>query len=195
VIVSVCSLKGGAGKTTSAVYLAAAAQNLRGSVTLLDADPEGSALSWAKYAAFPFPVQAAPVITLAAAISAAASETQHVVVDTPPNDRAALATAAHAADVVVVPVRPTGVDVDRIQPTLEALLDVERARGQLDAAVLFTMWDARRVLAREAQDALGHLPVLDARIRSLARYEEAFGTDPTYLDEYLSVWKELESGT
>lgn len=194
-IVSVCSLKGGAGKTTSAVFLAAAAHQLHGSVTLLDADPEGSALSWAKYTAFPFPVRAAPVITLAAALSAAASQTQHVVVDTPPNDREALSKAAHAADVVVVPVRPTGVDVDRIQPTLAALLDVEEARGELDAAVLFTMWDGRRVLAREAQDALGHLPVLAARIRSLARYQEAFGTVPTYLDEYTSVWKELESGS
>lgn len=192
-IVSVCSLKGGAGKTTSAIFLAAAAQHLTGSVTLLDADPEGSALSWAKFTDLPFPVRPAPSALLAARIADAAAQTQHVILDTPPNDRATLARAAHAADVVLVPVKPTGLDVDRLQPTLEALLEVERQRGQLDAAILFTHWNARRVLAREALEALRHLPVLDAKVRTLTRYAEAFGTDPDYLLEYLDVWKELQS--
>jgi len=189
-ILSVCSLKGGAGKTTSAVYLAAAAQRAGGTVTLLDADPEGSALSWASYEQLSFPVLPAPIVTLGAAVRQAASETQHVVVDTPTNRREALEAAALAADVVLVPVRPTGVDVDRIQPTLDVLqkLSVQRL------VVLFTMWDERRILAREALEALAHLPVLDTKVRRLARYEEAFGTEPADLMEYEKVWKELQSG-
>jgi chromosome partitioning protein len=38
-----------------------------------------------------------------------------VIVDTPPNDREVLRTAAFVADRVVVPVAPTGVDVNRLK--------------------------------------------------------------------------------
>ena len=41
---AVINLKGGTGKTTSAVYLAAALAR-RGRTLLVDADPQGSALS------------------------------------------------------------------------------------------------------------------------------------------------------
>ena len=43
----VSNVKGGVGKTTTAVYLAAvAAQRNRGPVTLVDADPQGSTAEW-----------------------------------------------------------------------------------------------------------------------------------------------------
>lgn len=62
---------------------------------------------------------------------------------TPPNDRATLARAAPGSDAVLAPVKPTCHDVVRLQSRLEALLEVERQRGQLDAAILFTHWNAR----------------------------------------------------
>ena len=59
-IISLVHTKGGVAKTTSAMYLAAAAV-LRGlNVVLVDADPQGSALEWAADATadgpMPFPV-------------------------------------------------------------------------------------------------------------------------------------------
>ena len=45
-IVVVAALKGGVGKTTSAVYLAAVASANRRSVTIVDADPQASAADW-----------------------------------------------------------------------------------------------------------------------------------------------------
>jgi len=41
---------------------------------------------------------------------------------------------------------------------------------------------------------LGHFPLLEARIRSLTRYEDGFGSRPTYLEEYGSAWKEVIGG-
>ena len=45
--VSLVHTKGGVAKTTSAVYLATAAQRRGRDVVLIDADPQGSALEWA----------------------------------------------------------------------------------------------------------------------------------------------------
>ena len=45
-IVVVAALKGGVGKTTTAVYLAALAAGSRKSATLVDADPQASSADW-----------------------------------------------------------------------------------------------------------------------------------------------------
>jgi chromosome partitioning protein len=117
-----------------------------------------------------------------------------VIVDTPPNDREVLRTAASVADRVVVPVAPTGVDVNRLRATLEVLLDVEATRGELDTSILLTRWDGRKRLAREAEELLGRFPLLDSRIRALTRYEDGFGGRPWYLEEYGKAWEEVISG-
>jgi chromosome partitioning protein len=49
-IISIISLKGGVGKTTTALHLATVAALEGLPVTLLDADAESSALSWARFA-------------------------------------------------------------------------------------------------------------------------------------------------
>ena len=49
-IVVVAALKGGVGKTTTSVYLAAVAASNKRSATLVDADPQGSAADWVETA-------------------------------------------------------------------------------------------------------------------------------------------------
>jgi chromosome partitioning protein len=102
--------------------------------------------------------------------------------------------AASVADRVVVPVAPTGVDVNRLRATLEVLLDVEATRGELDTSILLTRWDGRKRLAREAEELLGMFPLLEARIRALTRYENGFGGRPAYLEEYGQAWREVIGG-
>lgn len=192
-VIGVVSLKGGSGKTTSSIFLATCAALKGRGVTLVDADEEQSSLAWARFAELPFETVPAERDSLARQVRSL-SESGDVVIDTPPNNREMLMRTAMLADLIVVPVKPTGMDVDRLMPTLELLRDAEATRGALDVAILFTQWDGRRVLSREATEALEGFPLLEARIRALARYEQAFGTVPAYLDEYEQAWKELIDG-
>jgi chromosome partitioning protein len=195
-IVAVVNLKGGVGKSTSAVYFATVAIG-GAEVVVLDADTERSALEWAAAGELPFEVVAAERDRLARQareLEGNRGDGRVVIVDTPPNDREVLRTAASVADRVVVPVAPTGVDVNRLRATLEVLLDVEATTGELDTSILLTRWDGRKRLAREAEELVGRFPLLDARIRALTRYEDGFGGRPWYLEEYGTAWEEVVGG-
>lgn len=188
-VLAILSLKGGVGKTTTAMHLATVAAQSR-STCLVDADPEQSALRWAGHAGLPFEVVAGEPQRLARQLKAFGHRT--VIIDTPPNSRELLLRAGGLAHKVVVPVAPTGLEVDRLRPTLELLADLQAQREELDVAILLTRFRSRRKLAQEAVEALEGLPVLSARVRELEAYKSAFGAVPHLLDEYWAVWQELQ---
>ena len=192
-IVAVLSLKGGVGKTMTAMHLAAVVAQDGAQAVVLDADEERSAARWAQHAgALPFEVIPAERDRLAQQCREHERKGAVVLIDTPPNSREILSRAGMVATTAIVPVMPTGLDVDRMMPTLALLRDVEASRGSLDAAILLTRWDGRKRLAREAEAALEGYPVLGTRIRALVRYEESFGALPSYLDEYTAAWEEVK---
>jgi chromosome partitioning protein len=192
--IAVVNLKGGVGKTTSALHLAACASGEDRRVTVIDCDVERSAMRWASHAGeIGFDVVAGERNGLARQVRALEADKRRVVLlDAPPNDRELLVRAVNLSRTCLVPVGCTGLDVDRLGPTLELLRDLEAERGRLDVAILMTGWNGRTVLARETADALKGFPVLKTKIRQLERYAQAFGTRPTYLDEYRDAWRELK---
>ncbi|UQN10666.1 ParA family protein [Deinococcus sp. QL22] len=190
--IAILSLKGGVGKTTTSLYLATVAAQAGQAVTIVDADSEHSAHRWAAHAQLPFEVIQGEPDRLARQVKAAQAGGRTVIIDTPPNSRELLLRAGGLADIALVPVAPTGLEVDRLRPTLELLADLQAQREDLDVAVLLTRYNPRRRLAREAEEALEGLPVLKARIRELEAYKAAFGGIPSDLDEYAAVWKELQ---
>jgi chromosome partitioning protein len=114
----VSNVKGGVGKTTTAVYLAAvAAAKGRLPVTLVDADPQGSTAEW--YDAMPMDgvelIEGPSVRTVTKAMASAG----FVVVDTPPGEGTVVQAALAAADAVVIPTRAGGVEPNRVVSTLE----------------------------------------------------------------------------
>jgi chromosome partitioning protein len=125
----VSNLKGGVGKTTTAVYLAAAAV-ARGfdPVLLIDADRQASLAEWLEER----PVEGVTVVeapserTLARAMSRA--EGGIGIVDTPPGDERLVQAAISSADAVVIPTRAGGVEFSRVLVTLE-MIPAHTARG------------------------------------------------------------------
>ncbi len=114
----VSNVKGGVGKSTTAVYLAAVAgRRGRGTVTLVDADPQGSTAEW--YETDPLEgvelVEGPSVRTVTKAMS---REDGLVVVDTPPGEGSVVQAALGRADAVVIPTRAGGVEPNRVVATL-----------------------------------------------------------------------------
>ena len=54
-----------------------------------------------------------------------AADYEHVVIDTPPGEMSITRSAILAVPLVLVPLSPTGLDIDRLRPTWEALADLE----------------------------------------------------------------------
>jgi chromosome partitioning protein len=117
----VANVKGGVGKTTTAVYLAAiAVERGHDSVVLVDADPHASSAIWLEER----PLDGVEVVeapsqrTLVRAMN---REDTVVVVDTPPGDERLLRASIDAADAVVIPTRAGGVEFPRVATTLEMI--------------------------------------------------------------------------
>ncbi len=193
-IYSLLSLKGGVGKTTTTMHLAMCAHEAGQQVTVIDADDEQSAYRWSTFTELPFKVVTLERDRLAQQAKSLEAAGETVFIDTPPNSREVLSRTAFVSSSVIVPLIPTGLDMDRMMPTLELLRDVEASRGSLDVAILLNRWDGRKKLAQEALEALASYPILDAKVRALTRYEQAFGTVPSDLDEYRAVWEEIKGG-
>jgi chromosome partitioning protein len=113
----VSNVKGGVGKTTTAVYLAAAAGRGRGPVVLVDADPQAASAEW--YDADPIDgvelLEGPSVRTVSKAMN---QEDGIVVVDTPPGEGTVVQAALVRADAVVIPTRAGGVEPNRVVATL-----------------------------------------------------------------------------
>ena len=117
----VTSLKGGVGKSTTSIYLSAAAVE-RGydPVTLIDADPQASSAEWLET----WPVEGITVVEAPSertATRALGRVEGLAVVDTPPGNERITQSIVAQADAVVVPTRAGGVEYSRVVATLELI--------------------------------------------------------------------------
>jgi chromosome partitioning protein len=118
---AVMSQKGGAGKSTLALHLAAEAAGRGLKVLLLDLDPQGNLVGWAQRRGDELPpdVDAIHVTKLKSELTAAqGGGVDLVVLDTAPNADRPSVQAAEVADLILVPCRPAQFDLDAIRATL-----------------------------------------------------------------------------
>jgi chromosome partitioning protein len=167
----VTSLKGGVGKSTTSIYLAAAAVE-RGydPATLIDADPQASSAEWLEL----WPLQGIDVIeapserTTTRAIERASGM---VIVDTPPGNERATQAAVALADAVVVPTRAGGVEYSRVSATLD-LIPPSKPRGVVICAARLGTNDLEAALAWWKEQKVAVWGVIPERV-SIASGPEA----------------------
>ena len=197
-VVTVGNVKGGVGKSTTAVQIAlhAAARGRR--VLLVDADPGRTALSWATRAGDTWPADLAviahPWPDLPRRLRSLSVGFDLVVIDTPHSPTEGtevgpqLAAGIAVADELVVPTSPAAADLDRLADMVAAI-STEQCRRDVSWHLLFTRVDLRSrgaMVLVEAQLGVRGLPVAPAVVPQRASVARAFGSAQACV-EYLAV--------
>jgi chromosome partitioning protein len=171
--IALVTQKGGSGKSTLAACLAVAAMEAREKVFIIDMDPQQSLLKWSAIRNDrDIPVE---IITAAKLPRALAALEQSgiglVLIDTPGTDSGAAEAAMKAADLCVIPARPTAFDIWSSEQTRTKL----KALGKEYVFVLNqcpAMQESQRVQdGAKALEVMGGL--LTPLIASRVDYQEA----------------------
>jgi chromosome partitioning protein len=186
-IIAVGNLKGGTGKSTVAVNLACSLAESQ-AVTLIDADPQGTAAAWlqgGRAEGMP-PSLAVVVRPLEAAADADAWQQEirahrrradRIVVDLPPQKGLAFQAALRIADLLIVPVTPSAVDLHATVQALAVLHRMRGARAGRPACLLVpSKVDRRLAQGRKAGALLEQLGCeVGTALAQRAAHVEAFG--------------------
>lgn len=119
-VITLASQKGGTGKTTLACHLAVAFTQTGQAVALLDLDPQTSAAEWGDVRESEFPhVQSLQPSRLTKTLEQMKEiGADVVIIDTAPHSEATVLDAARASDLVLIPCRPSIVDLRAISKTI-----------------------------------------------------------------------------
>lgn len=158
-IIALANQKGGVGKTTLALHLAGMWARQGKRVTLIDADPQGSALDWSQQRAREglsrlFGVVGLARDTLHREAPEIARDADHVVIDGPPRIASLMRSALLATDLVLLPVQPSPFDGWASAEMLALLREARIYRPQLAARFILNRCATRTIIARETADTL-----------------------------------------
>lgn len=209
-ILAITNQKGGAGKTTLSLNLAGywALQGKR--VKLLDMDRQQSAMDWKRlreHQELPelFELKAYSDALLVQHIKEEAQGFDVVILDTPPQVEALARAAACSAQLVIIPLKPSAVDLMAAHATVQ-LLEEAAELVDIDFRFCLTQYSVGTIVGREAKRTLVQdyedIATFETMIGHRKDFVEAFGngqcvheyapTSPAAFEIY-SVAKEVDA--
>lgn len=182
-IIAIGNLKGGVGKTTLAVHIAAALQTSRTDVLLLDADPAGAALSWWQKGLLDFDAAALPspkpgqLDAWAKKLNAQIKPYNLAVIDLPPMKTALIAAVFLHAHCVAIPCRPSALDIAATSETLAMLQVAQNHRkGRFPRAAVIPSQVSRAQVGRVPEPMKNIAGRLGPAIPQMPNFLNAAGT-------------------
>ena len=163
-IIAITALKGGVGKTTTAIHLAAYLQE-KAPTLLIDADRNRSALVWSRDEKLPFAVASQ------AGSPKLMKKYEHIVIDMkarPENED--LRDLVEGSDLVIIPTTPNHLDLDATVKAVDILEPL-----QANYKILLTQVDSRTISGQKAHQFLteAKLPLFKTAIPKLVAFERA----------------------
>jgi chromosome partitioning protein len=193
-VIAVCNQKGGSGKSTIAMHLAAALHELGHQVLVVDADPQNTLVRWSSSATErPLPLR---VISLAAAgnkihreIAKYVPDHEYIIIDCPPGlntsgDTELATVVLGIAGVALIPLSPSPADMWATRGMLGLVELAEAFNPDLKTFLLLTRVTEGTVLQREAKKLLAEFnrPVLKTWIADRECFKQVMGLGTTVLD-------------
>jgi chromosome partitioning protein len=163
-IIAITALKGGVGKTTTAVHLAAYLQT-KAPTLLIDADKNRSALVWSREDKLPF------YVASQAGSPGLIKKFTHIVIDTQARpEPEELEDLASGSDLLILPTTPNHLDLDTTVKAVELLKPFNA-----NYKVLLTQVDSRTRNGRDAHKFLeeAQLPLFKTEIPLLVAFQRA----------------------
>ena len=164
-LIATLNQKGGCGKTSLALNLAAMLATPRHKAALMDADPQGSAARWAKQSPDKRPFEVYPLDAehsagrFKAELAKLAGVVDFLILDTPPELAQASMLAALLADMVLIPVTPSPFDFWGAEAAVSMARDARKQRGGHLPRVILIPFRVRpgTVIGRDLPAALARL--------------------------------------
>lgn len=206
-IILIGSQKGGCGKSTLAINMSAYLANKAKDVVLVDADPQQSAANWLKdreETDLPKVHCVQRYGDVKSTLKDLNSRYEYVVVDVAGHDSKELRTAMLVADIMIVPFRPSQLDLDTLPHLTEVIDQAASFNDSLKAFGLLTLAPTNPSVSevQQAKDYLSDFPILSPLYsvihdRKVYRDVTSIGkgviesNNPKAIEEFTALMKEL----
>jgi chromosome partitioning protein len=155
-ILALLNQKGGVGKTTLATNIASCLALEGDSVLYIDADPQGSGLDWSAARQSPplFNLVGLPKNTLHRDLPSLSAPYAWTVIDGPPLASDIARSAILAADLVIIPVQPSGVDIWSAKKIVDLVSEAAAMKPNLKAAFAINRKAVGTAIGRDLYQSL-----------------------------------------